>query len=255
MLKKRIIPLLLYKEYGLVKGIKFNSWRRVGPVLPAVKVYNLREVDELIFLDITATNKNFEPQYDVIRELSKFCFVPLTIGGGINKLKQVDKLLEIGADKVSVNSATYNNPNLIKEIADKYGSQSVVASIDVLYESNKWSCYSNSGLKNMKLDPVLWAKQLESFGAGEILLTSIDRDGTMKGYDQKLISSVSNSINIPLIASGGAGPFEDMTSAILNSGASALSASSMFHFTEKTPFEVKKYLSSKGISIRKNFFN
>ena len=254
MLKKRIIPTLLYKDFGLVKGKQFNSWRRVGSVLPTVKVFNLREVDELIFLDITATNNKKEPNYDLIKEISKFCLVPLTIGGGINSLDQVDKMFEIGADKVSVNTASYKNPKLIYEIANKYGIQCVVASVDVLYENKKWSCYANSGLKNMKLDPVSWVKTLESYGAGEILLTSIDRDGTMNGYDHEIISAVSSSIKIPIIASGGAGNFDDMSYAISNSGASALSASSIFHFTEKTPMEVKKYLSNQGIAIRKNFF-
>tara|TARA_B100000965_G_scaffold405576_1_gene440215 strand:+ start:1564 stop:2331 length:768 start_codon:yes stop_codon:yes gene_type:complete len=254
MLKTRIIPTLLYKEFGLVKGIKFNSWRRVGPVLQAIKIYNIREVDELIFLDITATNKNIEPDFDVIKEFCKFCFVPLTIGGGIKNINQVDKLLEIGADKVCVNTAAYENPNLIKEIADKYGSQCIVASIDVIFEDKKWRCYSNSGAKDMNIDPISWSKHLESIGAGEILITSIDRDGTMKGYDQELILSVSREIKIPLIASGGAGSFEDMHYAIAESGASALSASSIFHFTEKTPFEVKTFLNSKSIPVRKNFF-
>ena len=254
MLKKRIIPTLLYKEFGLVKGIKFNSWRRIGPVLPAVKIYNMREVDELVFLDITATNKCSGPDFESIKELSKFCFVPLTVGGGITKINQVDKLLELGADKVCVNTAAYENPNLIKEIANKFGSQCIVASIDVRYENKQWSCYSNSGSKNRHINPVKWSKYLESIGAGEILLTSIDRDGTMSGYNHELISLVSREINIPIIASGGAGSFEDMYFAISNSGASALSASSIFHFTEKTPLEVKTFLDSKSVAVRKNFF-
>tara|TARA_Y100001970_G_scaffold275247_1_gene376225 strand:+ start:1776 stop:2543 length:768 start_codon:yes stop_codon:yes gene_type:complete len=254
MLKTRIIPSLLYKDFGLVKGIKFDSWRRIGPVLPAVKVYNMREVDELFFLDITATNKRVDPDYDSIKELSKFCFVPLTVGGGINKIDQVDKLLEIGADKVCINTAAYENSNLIKEIADKYGSQSIVVSIDVRYTNREWTCFGNSGSINMNIDPFKWAKHVESMGAGEILLTSIDRDGTMSGFDQELIANISNLIKIPLVASGGAGSFDDMYLAISSSGASALSVSSIFHFTEKTPLEVKTFLDNKSIPVRKNFF-
>ena len=142
MLKKRIIPTLLYKEMGLVKGSKFNSWRRVGPVLPSIKVYNTREVDELIFLDIAATSNNSDIDYETIREFSKFCFVPLTVGGGINNINQVNKLLEIGADKISINSFAYENPRLIEEVANQYGSQCVVASIDAKKNGNKWTCFS-----------------------------------------------------------------------------------------------------------------
>ena len=252
MLKVRIIPTLLYKDFGLVKGSMFNSWRRIGPTLPAVKIYNAREVDELIFLDITSTNKGLEPDYDSIKEFSKYCFVPLTIGGGITKLEQVIKLIEIGADKVSINSASYANPELVKEVANRFGSQCVVASIDVKYVDNKWICYSNSGQKKTDKDPINWAKKLESLGAGELLVTSINRDGTMSGYDQELIASLTSVLRIPVIASGGAGPFLDMYNAIEKSGASALAAASLFHFTETTPNDVKIFLKSKGIPIRKN---
>ncbi len=253
MLKKRIIPTLLFKDFGLVKGSGFNNWRRIGPVLPAVKVYNNREVDELIFLDVSNPETLNEPDYEVVDDLSKHCFVPLTVGGGITSIDQVQKLLSYGADKVSVNSSAYKNPYLITEIANAHGSQCVVGSIDVKKINGKWICFSNSGKKETKYDPISWAKYLEELGVGEILITSIDKDGTMSGYDQELISSVTRVVNIPVIASGGAGKYSDMEKAILHSGASAVAAASIFHFTESTPAEAKKYLERKGIPIRKIF--
>ena len=253
MLKKRIIPTLLYKEIGLVKGSKFDSWRRVGPILPAIKVYNTREVDELIFLDIAATNNNKGIEYETIEAFSKFCFVPLTIGGGIKTLDEVKKLLDIGADKVSINSAAYENPSLIEKVANEFGSQSIVASIDAKKVGNKWTCMSNSGTINKQIDPFNWSKRLESLGAGEILITSIDNDGTLAGYDLDLISKISCEVKLPVIASGGAGKYDDMFRAIELSGASAVAAASIFHFTEMTPLEAKIYLSSKGLPIRRNY--
>ena len=252
MLKVRIIPTLLYKDYSLVKGIGFDSWRRIGPILPAVKIFNSREVDELIFLDITSTNKGINPDYESISELSKFCFVPLTVGGGINSIEQVDKIIEIGADKVSINSASYENPQIISDVANRFGKQCVVASIDVRFENNEWICYKNSGLKRTNKTPLEWAKELESLGAGEILITSIDRDGLMKGYDQELISLLANNLRIPVVASGGAGPFDDLYVAVTNSKASALAAASIFQFTQNTPNDIKKFLKRKGVPVRLN---
>ena len=252
MLKVRIIPTLLYKDFSLVKGIGFDSWRRIGPILPAVKIFNSREVDELIFLDITSTNKGINPDYESISELSKFCFVPLTVGGGINSIEQVDKIIEIGADKVSINSASYENPQIISDVANRFGKQCVVASIDVRFENNEWICYKNSGLKRTNKTPLEWAKELESLGAGEILITSIDRDGLMKGYDQELIALLTNNLRIPVVASGGAGPFDDLYDAVSNSKASALAAASIFQFTQNTPNDIKKFLKKKGVPVRLN---
>lgn len=253
MLKKRIIPTLLYKELGLVKGSKFNSWRRVGPVLPAIKVYNAREVDELIFLDIDSTNNNSEIDYQTIEEFSKFCFVPLTIGGGINNLTQVKKLFEIGADKISVNSSSYENPKLIEDVANEFGSQSIVASIDAKKIDGKWVCFSNSGTKIRNIDPIKWSKTLQNLGAGEVLINSIEKDGTMDGYEFDLISQITAAVDIPVIASGGAGKLEDLYDVIRLSGASAVAAASIFHFTEITPNQVKEFLEVKGVPIRKRF--
>jgi cyclase len=251
MLKVRIIPTLLYKDFGLVKGINFNSSRRVGSVLPVIKIYNQREVDELIFLDINATITNTSSDLEMIKDISRECFVPLTVGGGIDSCSKVEDLLMSGADKISLNTAAFNNSNLITDIANRFGSQCVVVSIDVQKKNNnKWNCFSHSGSLPRDKDVVAWAKEVENRGAGEILLTSIDNDGTMQGYDLDLIKLVCESVKIPVIASGGARNFNDMRLAITKSGASAVAAASIFHFTEQTPLGLKSDLSNAGIAVR-----
>jgi cyclase len=251
MLKVRIIPTLLYKDFGLVKGINFNSSRRVGSVLPVIKIYNQREVDELIFVDINATITNTSIDLEMIRDVSRECFVPLTVGGGIDSCTKVEDLLMSGADKISLNTAAFNNSNLITDIANRFGSQCVVVSIDVRKKNNKeWNCFSHSGSLPRDKDVVAWAKEVENRGAGEILLTSIDNDGTMQGYDLDLIKLVCESVKIPVIASGGAKNFDDMHLAITKSGASAVAAASIFHFTEQTPLGLKSDLSNAGIAVR-----
>jgi imidazole glycerol-phosphate synthase subunit HisF len=251
MLKVRIIPTLLWKNFGLVKGESFNSWRQVGTVMPSIKVYNSRDVDELILLDITATNERREPDYDSISEFAAECFVPLTYGGGVNDIAVIRKLLLAGADKVAINTMVYKRPELISEAAYKYGSQCIVASIDVrINENGKYECFSHCGQEPTGKDPVEWAKELEILGAGEILLTSIELDGTMKGYDNKLIKLISSSVKIPVIASGGAGNYKHMLDALQKGGASAIAAASIFHFTEQTPAEARDYLAVNGIAVR-----
>ena len=251
MLKVRIIPTLLYKDFGLVKGINFNSSRRVGSVLPVIKIYNQREVDELIFVDINATITNTSIDLEMIKDISRECFVPLTVGGGIDSCSKVEDLLMSGADKISLNTAAFNNSNLITDIANRFGSQCVVVSIDVRKKNNKeWNCFSHSGSLPRDKDVVAWAKEVENRGAGEILLTSIDNDGTMQGYDLDLIKLVCESVKIPVIASGGARNFNDMRLAITKSGASAVAAASIFHFTEQTPLGLKSGLSNAGIAVR-----
>lgn len=251
MLKKRVIPTLLIKGFGLVKGSKFNNWRRVGSVLPAIKIFNQREVDELIVSDISASQNHNEPDYETIKDFCSDCFVPLTIAGGINNIEHVQKLFDVGTDKISVNTAAYENPKLISQIANQFGSQSIVASIDVKRKNNdEWDCYSYSGTKKTNKELKNWIKELEDRGAGEILITSIDYDGTMSGYDLQLIKSVTEITKVPVIASGGAGNFQHMSDAILKSGASAVAAGSIFQFTEQTPIEIKKKLSECGIKTR-----
>lgn len=252
MLKVRVIPTLLFKDVGLVKGVAFNSWRRVDTVLPAIKVYNRREVDELILLDISASADNREPDYKEIEEFSKECFVPFTVGGGIKTIEHIKKLLRSGADKVSINSEAYDNINLIKEASDIFGRQCIVVSIDAKrHDDGNYYCYSHCGRKFINKKAEEWAKTVEANGAGEILITSIENDGTMNGYDLELIKKISDSVDIPVIASGGAGSYEDMYKAINYSKADAVAAASIFHFTEQTPKCAKDYLSSKGIPVRR----
>ncbi len=254
MLKVRVIPTLLSKRFGLVKGDGFNSWRRVGTVLPGVKVYIQRDVDELIFLDIVSNITGDTPDFESIFEFSSDCFVPLTVGGGITSIEDVQQLLRAGADKVSLNTGTYDSPELVTKIASRYGAQCVVASVDVRSkDSGHWECFSHSGQCPTGRDVVEWVKELEDRGAGEILITSIERDGTMLGYDLELIEAVVKAVNIPVIASGGAGSYQDMIDAVLKSGASAVAAASIFHFTEQTPAEAKVAMGAAGIAVRHNF--
>ena len=254
MLKVRVIPTLLWKEFGLVKGIAFDSQRRVGPVLQTIKVYNQREVDEIIILDIQASKRKIDPDYSSIAEFTRGTLIPTTIGGGIANIDQVRYLLRSGADKVSLNSALYDEPGMIDEIAKTYGSQCLVVSIDVRKSTkNHWKIYSHSGEREISKDLFEWIKEVENRGAGEVLLTSIDRDGTMTGYDQELLETVSNILKIPLIASGGASNYQDMIDAVKNGGASAVAAASIFHFTELTPKGAKMAMAEAGIATRTPF--
>lgn len=254
MLKVRVIPTLLWKDFGLVKGVGFDSWRRVGSVLPAVKVYNSRDVDELIVVDITATNEKNQPDHESVADFSEECFVPLTVGGGVVSLEDVLHLLHSGADKVSINSAAFTNPHMVDAVAARFGAQCIVASIDVKrLEDGTYRCFSHSGTQDTGVEPVVWAKELVNRGAGEILLTSINRDGTMQGYDLELTELVAKSINVPVIASGGAGNYQHMVDVVLQAGASAVAAASIFHFTEQTPAGAKQAMKLAGIPIRQNF--
>jgi len=254
MLKVRVIPTLLWKELGLVKGVGFHSWRRVGSVLPALKVYNTRDVDELVLLDISATRTQSPPDHESVSDLSDECSVPLTVGGGITDLEQIRLLLRAGADKVSINSTAYRAPELIDRSAERFGSQCIVASVDVRREPDgRYGCYSHAGTVATGRDPVSWARELERRGAGEILLTSIERDGAMVGFDIDLIASVARAVGIPVIASGGAGTYQHLVAAVLEGGASAVAAASMFHFTEATPAGARAALRQAGIPVRRSF--
>ena len=251
MIKKRIIPTLLYKNFTLVKSVGFDSWRRVASIPQAIKVFNLRGVDELVFLDITATNRGESPDFDLIDDFADYCFMPLTVGGGIKSIEDIKGLLRVGADKVVINTEAVINSDLIYTAAGSFGSQCIVVSIDVKRgSSGEYFVYTNSGTIKTQIDPVSHAKSMELLGAGEILLTSIDQDGVMNGYDIELIRRVSNAISIPLIASGGAGNYEDLYQAFTRGGSDAVSASSMFHFTEQTPLGAKRYLKERNINVR-----
>jgi cyclase len=250
LLKVRIIPTLLHKDFGLVKGVGFNSWRRTGSVMQAVKVYNLREVDELIFLDVAATPAGRSPDFNLIDDIADECFMPLTVGGGVSSLADFERLLAVGADKVAVNTAAIADPSLIEKAAARFGSQCVVVSIDFRRSpSGGLAVHDRCGTRSTGLQVLDWARTVERLGAGEILLTSIERDGTMQGYDEEAIREVAASLSIPVIASGGAGSYAHMRTAI-EAGAAAVAAASIYHFTELTPLATKAYLKQAGIPVR-----
>jgi cyclase len=253
MLKVRVIPTLLWKGPGLVKGVGFDSWRRIGTVMPAIKVYNARDVDELVLLDIAATGEQREPDFDAIAELASECFVPLTVGGGVRRIETIRELLRAGADKVALNTAAYEQPGFVGEAARLFGSQCVVASIDARRAADgRYECFSRCGSTATGREVAEHARWLEANGAGEILLTSVERDGAMQGYDLELIRTVTSSVRIPVIASGGAGQFADFVAAVNEADASAVAASSMFQFTQQTPAEAKNFMAAHGIAVRKN---
>jgi len=253
MLKTRVIPTLRSKDFSQVKGIGFDSWRRVGTVLPAIKVYYTREVDELILVDITATTEERQPDHESVAEFSAKCFVPLTVGGGIRSMAHITQLLRAGADKISINSAAYSHPKLIQEGSSRFGTQCIVASIDPRrMPDGSLQCHSHSHSSATPIDrhPAAWAAELEKLGAGEILIASIERDGTMQGYDLDPIGEVAAAVKIPVIAFGGAGSYEHTLQAVRDGGASALAATSIFHFTQQTPLEAKNHLAAHGVPMR-----
>jgi len=250
-LKIRVMPTLLYKDLGLVKGRGFDSWRRTGSIMQTVKVYNMREVDEMVFLDITATRQNRRPDFEMVDEIADECFMPLTVGGGIRTIDDVRQLLMVGADKISLNTAALESPELIRDVARRFGSQCVVISIDFRkHPDGRYEVFTESGTRASGLDPVEWARKAEEYEAGEILLTSADRDGTMTGYDIELTKRVADAVSIPVIASGGCGEYEHMAQVLSEGGASAVAAGAIYHFTERTPLEAKKYLRERGFNVR-----
>lgn len=234
MLKTRVIPCLLLKNRGLVKTIKFKDPKYVGDPINAVKIFNEKEVDELLFLDITATVENRKPNFSIISDIASESFMPFGYGGGVKDLNDMKELFNLGVEKVIINSYAVENPEFIKRAADLFGSQSVVVSIDVKKTLiGKYEVFTYGGKKNTKLEPVKFAIKMQEMGAGEIFLNSIDRDGTMQGYDIELIKNVSQSLSVPVIACGGAGKIEDFAEAVKKGGASAVAAGSMFVFHGK----------------------
>ena len=231
MLNKRIIPCLLIRNKGLVKTIKFKNPTYVGDPINAIKIFNEKEVDELVFLDITATRENREPPFKLISQIASECFMPVCYGGGIRTLDHIRTLFKLGIEKASINSYAAENPAFVKSAAEEFGSQSIVVSIDVkknLFGSYK--VFSNGGRKDVRRDPVSLAVEMEHRGAGELFLNSIDLDGTMQGYDINLIKQVSQAVGIPVIACGGAGKLQDFSEGVNKGGASAVSAGSFFVF-------------------------
>lgn len=251
MYAKRIIPCLDVNNGRVVKGVNFVNLIDAGDPVECAKVYDKAGADELVFLDITASSDNRDTVVDMVKAVAKQVFIPFTVGGGIRSVEDFRKILNAGADKVSVNSAAVKNPSLIKEAAEKFGRQCVVVAIDAKrHEKGGWDVYLNGGRVNTGIDALKWAKQAEDLGAGEILLTSMDCDGTKEGYDIELTRAVSESVSIPVIASGGAGTMEHFLSAFREGKADAVLAASLFHFKEIEIKDLKQYLRDNGESVR-----
>ncbi len=249
---KRIIPCLDVKNGRVVKGVNFVNLIDAGDPVACAVEYDKAGADELVFLDITASCDNHDTVVDMVREVAKKLFIPFTVGGGIRTVEDFRKLLREGADKVAVNSAAIMNPNLIAEAADKFGSQCVVLAMDAKRrpDCSGFNIYKNGGRVDMGIDAVEWAKKAVSLGAGEILLTSMDADGTKAGFDLDLTAAISREVNVPVIASGGAGKLEHFYDALTIGGADAALAASLFHFKELTISEVKEYLHKREIPVR-----
>ena len=251
MLTKRIMPCLDVKEGRVVKGTKFVSLRDAGDPVERAAAYDIEGADELVFLDITATFEERKAMLDVIRKTAGQVFMPLTVGGGISSVEDIRNALLAGADKTSLNSAAVKNPQLIADGARMFGSQCIVLAIDARRcGENKWEVYVSGGRKPTGIDALEWAKQGVALGAGEILLTSMDADGTKKGYDILLTKAISSVVNVPVIASGGAGKLEDFYDVLTEGGADAVLAASVFHYKTFTIKQVKEYLRSRGIEVR-----
>ncbi|MGH9152650.1 MAG: imidazole glycerol phosphate synthase subunit HisF [Acidimicrobiales bacterium] len=250
MLKVRVIPTLLYRDFGLVKGVRFDSWRHVGGAMQAIKVYNMRSVDEIAFLDVAATPGGSSPDFTLIDDLADDCFMPMAVGGGVRSVDDFRRLLQVGADKVVIGTAAVTTPDVVAQAASRFGSQCVVVAVDTATSNGSVPTVRiRCGREDTGRDPVAVASELEALGAGEVLLTSIDQDGTMEGYDLETLRRVCDAVSIPVIASGGAGSYEDMTDALV-AGASAVAAASIFLFTHLTPMGAKEHLRSRGVPVR-----
>ena len=250
MLKNRIIPCLDVKNGRVVKGINFVDLKDAGDPVEQAKIYSDGGADEICFLDITASNENRDIIYDVVKDTSKKCFVPLTVGGGVRNVEDINKLLNCGADKVSINTAAVKNSEVIIESSKKFGSQCIVVAIDAKKNDDKWEVFTHGGRNNTGIDAIEFAKKMEDSGAGELLVTSMDRDGTQIGFDIDLTSKISSKVNIPIIASGGVGNLDHLVDGIKLGSANAVLAASIFHYGKYSVKEAKEYLNSKGIPVR-----
>ena len=254
-LAKRIIPCLDVDNGRVVKGVKFVEIRDAGDPVENARRYNLEGADELTFLDITASSDNRETMAHVVESVAKEVFIPLTVGGGIREVADIRRMLNVGADKVSINTAAIFNPEFVKQASDKYGSQCIVVAIDAKQvneegEADRWEIFTHGGREPTGIDAIEWAKKMDQYGAGEILLTSMDRDGTRKGFDNNLTRRVSEAVRIPVIASGGVGKLDHLADGILQGKADAVLAASIFHFGEYRISEAKAYMKSRGIEVR-----
>ncbi|MDC1427441.1 imidazole glycerol phosphate synthase subunit HisF [Rhodospirillaceae bacterium] len=251
MLTVRVIPCLDVKDGRVVKGVNFLDLIDAGDPVEQAKIYDCEGADELTFLDITASSDNRDTLLDVVNRTAEQCFMPLTVGGGVRSEEDIQKLLLAGADKVSINTAAISRPSFVKEAAEKFGSQCVVVAIDAKrVGANHFEVFTHGGRKATGLDAVEWAKEMVSFGAGEILLTSMDRDGTKKGFDISLTKIISQSVSVPVVASGGVGSVEHFSEGVQEGGASAVLAASVFHFGEIRIFEVKTHMAAAGLPVR-----
>ncbi len=249
MLKNRIIPCLDVKNGRIVKGINFVDLKDAGDPVEQAKIYSDGGADEICFLDITATNENRETIYEVVEKTSKKCFVPLTVGGGIRSVNDISKLLNCGADKVSINTAAVENSKVVEESSLKFGSQCIVVAIDAKKNETGWEIFTHGGRNPTGINALEFATKMEKCGAGELLVTSMDKDGTQSGYDIDLMKKISSIVNIPIIASGGVGKLDHLVEGI-KSGASAVLAASIFHYGTYSLTEAKQYLASKNIPVR-----
>ena len=249
MLKNRIIPCLDVKNGRVVKGINFVDLKDAGDPVEQAKIYSDGGADEICFLDITASNENRDTIYGVVEKTSKKCFVPLTVGGGVRSIDDINKLLNCGADKVSINTAAVQNAKVVEDSSRKFGSQCIVVAIDAKRKDDGWEIFTHGGRNPTGINALEFAFKMEKCGAGELLVTSMDKDGTQSGYDIELMQNISSMVNIPVIASGGVGTLDHLVDGI-KSGASAVLAASIFHYGTYSVNEAKQYLASKDIPVR-----
>ncbi len=250
MLAKRIIPCLDVKDGRVVKGTQFLDLKDAGDPVEIAKYYDQQGADEIAFLDITASHEKRDIIIEIVRRTAEQIFIPLTVGGGVRRLEDIRKLLKAGADKVSINTAAIKDPSLVERASKRFGSQCIVIAIDAKRKGESWEAYTHGGRVPTGIDAVLWASQVEARGAGEILLTSMDRDGTKDGYDVELTRTISERVGIPVIASGGVGTLEHLYEGLALGKASAVLAASIFHYREYSVEEVKKYLKERGVIVR-----